>query len=90
VIHSKTWSDDMTDEEKHCYQVETKVLQLIDHVTSGAQDIYSVHDQYSGYGGFSYAEALEKFNSLTTPGYCYIYLATRIGTGVTIKEKTNP
>lgn len=80
----------MTDEEKACYKAETKALQLTDHITSGKPDVYYVYDAYSGYGAFdSYESALDKFNSLKTPGYCYIHLATRIGTGVEVLSKVN-
>ena len=87
MTHTRSWRDDMTDDEKSLYMAETKVLQLIDHVTSGKPDTYYVYDAYSGYGPYSdYNKAVEKFDELTS-GYCYIHLATRIGTGVAIMEK---
>ena len=90
MTHAKSWADDMTETEKSLYMAETKVLQLIDHIIKGNPDIYFVHDAHSGYGPYTdYGEALAKFNDLSE-GYCHIYLATRIGTGVVIQEKNKP
>lgn len=83
---------DMTAEQKRVYMLEVNREQLVDHITSGAKSYFIVYGERGSLAPAfdNYADALKVFNSISAPGYYYIHLPTRIGTGVVLLEKRNP
>lgn len=83
-----TWSDELTPIEKELYMAQLAILQLTDHVTSGAESTYCVYyDEGSCESTMDYQKALKDFNEVDESLNPRIALWCRIGTAVTIKSK---
>lgn len=62
---------------------------LIDHLKSDKPNIFFGHCANGVSAQFTtWKEAMQWFEEITSTGYSYIYLATRIGTGIIMIEKT--
>lgn len=82
------WSDDLTPIEKELYMAQIAIMQLTDHITSGAESTYCVYyDEGSSESTMDYQEALKVFNEISEELNPRIALWCRISTAVTIKAK---
>lgn len=65
-----------------------QVLQLKDHIASGAPDQWIVITDNGNYGPYdNYGEASAKFDELPSDRHPNLTLYTRIGTGVSFRYK---
>lgn len=66
-----------------------ELMKLIDHITSGADDVFAVYGPHGSVGRFAdYQAALDAFNTIEEKGHSYIALWTRIGTAAVVLSKS--
>ncbi len=81
------WSDDLTPIEKELYMANLAILQLTDHITSGAESTYCVYyDEGNCESTGDYKKALKDFEGVSKYLHPRIALWCRIGTAVTVKQ----